>query len=46
MQMLVDLYDGFGGLTSSLLEDIADDYCGKSVFIYSVTPTSFASNVS
>ena len=43
--VLADTYDGFGGFAASLLDDVADDYANKSVFTFSLTPTSFANNV-
>jgi len=43
---MVDTYNAFGGLASSFLADILDDYSKKAVMIYSVSPPSFPSAVS
>lgn len=41
--LMVDTYNAFGGLASSFLADILDDYSKKAVVIYSVSPASFPS---
>ena len=40
-QLLVDTYDGFGGLASAVLDDIADDYSNKAVVCFATTPAVF-----
>jgi len=42
---LADTYDGFGGLTAALMEDVADDFSGKGLLTFSVTPAIFANYV-
>jgi hypothetical protein len=40
-QLLVDVFDGFGGLAASVLEDIRDDFPNKYVALFSLTPATF-----
>jgi len=42
---LADTYDGFGGLAAALMDDIADEFSGKSVLTFSLTPPVFADYV-
>ena len=44
--MLLDTYDGFGGFSSGLLEEIVDDFSGKGVLAFSLTPPIFPDYVS
>jgi hypothetical protein len=39
--MLADVFSGFGGLASSLAQDIYDDFPNKAVMLYTVTPAMF-----
>ncbi|XP_022105673.1 protein misato homolog 1-like [Acanthaster planci] len=43
-QVLVDFYDGFGGLGSSLVENLADEYKGKGIMAVGVAPAVFTSS--
>ena len=43
--MLVDTYDGFGGLASALSEDLADEFGSKSAAVFGMTPAAFQSTV-
>jgi len=43
--LLVDPYDGFGGFSSALMEEIADDFSGKGVLAFPLMPTSFPDHV-
>ena len=45
LQVLVDPYDGFGGLGSGILEDLADDYGNKAILSVPVTPMTFNKNM-
>jgi len=38
---LADTYDGFGGLAAALMEDVADDFSGKGLLTFSLTPAVF-----
>ena len=46
MHLLVDSYNGFGGVASSIVQDLYDDYSGKSIAIFPVSPPSFPNSVS
>jgi len=39
--VLVDTYDGFGGFSASLMEDVVDDFSGKGILTFSLTPPVF-----
>jgi len=43
--VLSDTYDAFGGLSAVLLEDIADDFSGKGVLTFSLTPPVYSDYV-
>jgi hypothetical protein len=45
LQILVDGYDGFGGLGSSVLEDLMDDYGNKTLVAIPVAPSVFERNL-
>jgi len=42
---LANTYDGFGGLTAALMEDVADDFSGKGLLTFSLTPPVFSDYV-
>ena len=44
--MLVDTYDGFGGLSAALLEEVVDDFSGKGILTLPLTPPFFPDQVS
>lgn len=46
LHIVADTYDGFSGLTSGLVEDLADLYEKKNVAVFSVSPPSFQDDVS
>jgi len=39
--MLVDAYDGFGGLSTALLQDVVDDFTSKGILTFTPTPAVF-----
>ena len=46
IQLLVDTYNGFGGLASSLLDLITDDYCIKGLMTQGYNPPHLRPSVS
>ena len=46
LQLLVDTYDGFGGLAASLLDELADDFGNKGIFTMAVAPPHYPNSVS
>ena len=41
LQIFSDVYNGFGGISSQLLEDLRDEYGNKSFLTFGVTPSEF-----
>ena len=41
LQIFVDVFNGFGGLSSQVIEELQDDYGSKSFLIFGATPTQF-----
>ena len=46
IHVLVDGYDGFGGVGSSIVQELHDEYSGKSIVVMPVSPPSFPGSVS
>ena len=41
LQIIADVYNGFGGLSNQVIEELRDDYGSKSFLAFGVTPTQF-----
>lgn len=41
LQIFADVYNGFGGLSSQVIEELRDDYGSKSFLTFGVAPTQF-----
>ena len=46
IHVLVDGYNGFGGIASTITQDLHDEFQGKSIVVVPVSPPSFPGAVS
>ncbi|XP_069138791.1 protein misato homolog 1-like [Argopecten irradians] len=45
-QVLLDTFNGFGGVGSSILQHLKDEYSSKGIFTFALTPNNLSDDVS